>query len=311
MSAQSILFDLPGPKARRRHTLYGLLGIVVLLGLLALVVYGLRAQLTWPNWQPFATASAWSDYILPGIWGTVKAAALSVVLSTVIGFLLGVARLSHVKAVSWIATVFVEFFRSVPVLIMMVAAYAVFGNSGILTGDTLTLVSVVLGLTLYNSCVMAELIRAGVHSLPKGQREAGLAIGLTRQQTLTSILLPQAVAAMLPSLLSQLVVILKDTALGQIVTYPELLNQAGNLAAVHGDLVVAYLIAAVIFILLNYSLTKLAGYTERKLRTRRANPVEAVQPELVPDPDISDDMYTETHRYESADEHDRRTRLPK
>lgn len=309
MSAQAILFDIPGPKARRRHALYGLVGGLVIVGLIGLILWGLRAQLTADMWKPFAEGKTWTDYIIPGIIATLEAAAISVVAATILGFVLGVARLSHIGWLRTVASVFVEFFRSVPVLVMMIFGYAFFGGAGV-TGSNLSLFSVILGLTLYNSCVMAELIRAGVHSLPKGQREAGLAIGLTRHQTLTNILLPQAVAAMLPSLLSQLVVILKDTALGQFVTYQELLSQLGNLAALDSNIITAYIVGALIFIVMNYGLTKLAGRVESTLRLRRSAPIEKVQPELVPDPDIADDMYTETHRFESADEKDRRTRLP-
>lgn len=307
MSAQSVLFDLPGPKARRRYRIIGIVGGLVILGLLALIIYGLRAQLGWDMWKPFTEAITWTAYIIPGILATLKAALISVVLATIIGFLLGIARLSHIGWLRWISTLFIEFFRSVPVLVMMIFGYALFSGIGV-QGTNLSLFSVVLGLTLYNSCVMAELIRAGVHSLPRGQREAGLAIGLTRQQTLTSILLPQAVAAMLPSLLSQLVVILKDTALGSLVTYPELLNQLGNLASLDSNLIAAYIVGAVLYIVMNYGLTRTAGYLESRLRRRRAGAVEPVQVELIPDPDINDDMYTDTHRFESADERDHRVR---
>lgn len=307
MSTQSVLFDVPGPRARRRNAVIGVLGTLVVLALLGSIVWGLRQQLTPDMWAPFAELPTWTDYILPGLVATLEIAALSVLLAVVVGFALGIARLSHQAWIRWPVTCFVEFFRSVPVLVMMVFGYALFAGLGV-QGTMLGRLSVLLGLSVYNSCVMAELIRAGVHSLPRGQREAGLAIGLTRQQTLTQIQLPQAVMAMLPSLLSQLVVILKDSALGQAVTYPELLSQLQNLSSLHSNVIAAFLVGALLFILVNSCLTWLAGLLERSLRTRRAGRMEPVRGDLVPDPDPDDELYTRSHAFESEDEHDRRTR---
>lgn len=281
MSAQSVLFDLPGPKARRRHLIMGIVGAIALLGLLAAMVWALRNELTPQMWAPFANPDTWIAYVLPGLWATVQAALFAVVLSGVIGVLLGMGRLSQVKIVSLACGAFVEFFRSVPVLMMMLFSYYFFIFNTPITGPTASLAGVVCGLTLYNSCVIAELVRSGVHSLPKGQTEAGLAIGMTRGQTLNTILLPQAITAMLPSLLSQLIVVLKDTALGYIITYPELLQAADRLSAVYGNLIVSYLVVGCIFIVLNYGLNELAIYVEKRLRRVQAGPlvtVGAVQP---------------------------------
>jgi glutamate transport system permease protein len=135
-----------------------------------------------------------------------------------------------------------------------------------IVGDAASLFGVVAGLTLYNSSVIAELIRSGVFSLPKGQREAGLALGLTPGQTTRTILLPQAVTAMLPSLLSQLVVILKDTALGYIINYSELIRGGQNLSTNYGNLIPAFLVLAAMFIAINYALTAVARLVERRLQ---------------------------------------------
>ncbi|MFP5282351.1 MAG: ABC transporter permease subunit, partial [Actinomycetes bacterium] len=156
----------------------------------------------------------------------------------------------------------------VPVLMMMLFAFyfglyvlQIFGEAGALFG-------VVAGLTFYNSSVIAELIRSGVASLPRGQREAGLALGLTDGQTMATILLPQAVTAMLPSLISQLVVILKDTALGYIITYPELLRAAQNFSTANANLIPSLIVVAVIFIVINYGLTRVARALEARLKRR-------------------------------------------
>ena len=285
MSTPAVLFDVPGPRARRTYQVVGVLAVVVLVALLALVVRGLANphdnQFTAEKWRPFLDPVTWSAYLLPGLLNTLKAAGLAVVLSLALGLLLGVGRLSGSRLVRAVCGAFVEFFRSVPVLVMMIFAYY-FGVFvlGIL-GDAASLFGVVAGLTLYNSSVIAELIRSGVFSLPKGQREAGLAVGLTPSQTMMSILLPQAITAMLPSLLSQLVVILKDTALGYIISYNELIRGGQNLSTLYCNLIPTFLVLAVIFIAINYALTTVARLVERRLQ-RSAKGGPPVQPTLTP-----------------------------
>ncbi len=305
MSAQAVLFDVPGPKAQRINTLVGVLGGLVILGFVGAVVWGLRAQLGPDKWAPFLKADTWLYYVYPGLWMTLQAAVISVLLATVLGLILGLGRLSHNKVISWVTALFVEFFRSVPVLMMMLFAYYLSMFVFRLPGELLPIAGVIVGLTLYNSCVMAELIRAGVHGLPRGQSEAGLAVGLTRGQTLRSILLPQAITAMLPSLVSQLVVILKDTALGYMVTYPDLLRSMQNLDAVNGNLVVAFLVAGVIFVVINWSLTAFARWLERKLAGRRAGGRAIALTNLPIDPDPREPMYADNERYEDPAEYTR------
>ena len=138
-----------------------------------------------------------------------------------------------------------------------------------ISGSALPLFGAVVGLTFYNSCVIAELVRSGVGSLPRGQREAGYAIGLTTGQTMTAILLPQAITAMLPSIVSQLVVILKDSALAYAITYLELLRAGQNLAVYRGNLIPTFIVLAVIYIVINWALTRLARALEARLRSGR------------------------------------------
>lgn len=266
MSAQSILFDAPGPRARARYRFLGAVGGLVLLGIAALIIYGLREQFAPEMWQPIFDPITWTAYLLPGLWMTIQAAAIAVVTSGILGFALALGRLTHIRWLSWLCGALVEFFRAVPVLMMMLFWY--FLLRPVIKGDALALTGVVMGLTLYNSAVIAELIRAGVGSLPKGQREAGLALGLTRGQTMRSILVPQAVTAMLPALVSQLVVVLKDAALGYLIGYSELIRAAQNLATVKGNIIVAFGAAALMFIVINGGLTALAHLVERKVRTR-------------------------------------------
>lgn len=268
--SESILFDAPGPQARNRHRIAAVLGAVVILAVVVfvLVQLGRKNQLEADRWTPFLTTEIWRYYLIPGLINTLKAAAISIVLAAVFGLVLGAGRLSPLAPVRWVSTVVVEFFRSVPVLIMMLAAFAFYSFNNIFVSDINPLAAVVTGLTLYNGSVVAELLRSGVGSLPKGQGEAGLSIGLTQGQTLRAIQLPQAITAMLPALVGQLVVVLKDTALGQIITYPELLNTYQQIGSYKSNPVQAMAVIAVIFIVINYALTTVAARLQSLLRRR-------------------------------------------
>ena len=284
MSAQQVLFDIPGPKARARHLLYGVLGTLVLLGLLVLVLIRManRGQFEAAKWTPFLESNTWTFYLLPGLVTTLQAAAVAVVLSMVFGIALAMLRMSDITPVRWASGVFVEFFRAVPVLIMMIFTWQMLVKNptmvGLmdslgLTGANATFIAVVVGLVLYNASVICEIVRNGVGSLPGGQREAGLSIGLSSAQVRRSILVPQALTSMLPALISQIVVITKDSALGYIITYPELLSRTRQLGSANANTLAAYLVAAVIFILINYAITKLAEWIEgRQRRKRRGTP---------------------------------------
>jgi glutamate transport system permease protein len=289
MSAEtSVLFDAPGPRARRRHLVIAVVGGLGILTLLYLVIRALAAkgQFTADKWSPFLDPVTWTSYLLPGLRATLVAAFFSVILAIVCGILLGMGRLSEAAPVRWACGVFVEFFRAVPVLMMMLFAYYVFLFGFQISGEALPLLGVIAGLTFYNSSVIAELIRSGVGSLPKGQREAGLAIGLTPFAALRLVLLPQAITIMLPSIVSQLVVILKDSALGFLILYPELVRSGQTLASLEGNIIPTFIVIAAIFIIINYLLTRLAHYLERRLQARRRGPrmpeAPLVSPEMAP-----------------------------
>jgi glutamate transport system permease protein len=277
MSAEApVLFDAPGPRAKRLYAIIGVISIVVFLFLLYLVYRGFanpeNNQFTAAKWLPFLDPVTWTAYFIPGILATLKAAGLAVVFAIVLGVLLGMGRLSGLTPLRAVCGVFVEFFRSVPVLVMMLFFYY-FGQYALgIQGDAASFFGVVAGLTFYNASVIAELVRSGVGSLPKGQGEAGLAIGMTPTQTLVSILLPQAIALMLPSIVSQLVVILKDTALGYIIAYSELIRSGQNLSSFKGNLIPTLIVVGALFILINYALTRVARLLEKRLSTSARGP---------------------------------------
>ncbi|MBZ2199211.1 amino acid ABC transporter permease [Occultella gossypii] len=280
MSRQTVLFDAPGPRARRNVRVGNWIGAVVVIGIAVFVMVQLNAagQLRPELWAVVVDPDSWRYNFLPGLQNTLVAAAYSIVTAVVFGLLFGVGRLASNRALRWFCGVVVEFFRAVPVLVMMVAGYQILGRFTAVSGTAQLLLGVVIALTLYNGAVIAELVRSGVYGLPKGQREAGLAIGMTRGQSIRSIELPQALIAMLPSLVSQFVVILKDTALGYIIVYPELLRSARLLGSGAPFAILQSLfVAALIFIVLNYLLSKVAELVARKVGGRtsgkaRANP---------------------------------------
>ena len=249
-AASSVLFDEPGPIAQRRTRIFNIAALVVfaIFAVYVLIVMGEKGQLEAEKWTDLFTARAWTSYYLPGLVSTLSAAAISVVTSIAFGLVFGVARLSQYRVIRWIGTVVVEFFRAVPVLIMMIFFWLFLGKYSGLPPAQLPFIAVVVGLTLYNGSVIAELLRSGVKQLPRGQGEAGLAIGLTPSQTLIQILIPQAFTAMMPSMLSQFVVILKDTALGYIISYPELLASARRIGSGDGNVLQTLLLAAALFV---------------------------------------------------------------
>ncbi len=281
-SVTAVLYDVPGPKARMRH----LLASAVFLVLLGLGIWWVidtlssKGQLRGELWQPFLTSQMWTTYLLPGLINTLKAAFFSVVVALPFGAVFGIARLSDHSSIRWVAGIIVEFFRAIPVLILMVFA---FGFSVTVLGVNDPLLAVVIGLVLYNGSVLAEVFRAGVVALPKGQTEAAEAIGLGKTQTMTLILLPQALTAMLHAIVSQLVVILKDTALGGIlIGFVELRRVAGTAAAAYKNVVPTYIVIAVVYILLNLLLTSLAHYLERRARRKRGGRPGSEEPTLAP-----------------------------
>ncbi len=282
MSApQNVLFDVPGPRAILRDKIYTLVFSVVILGLLGWLVYtayqrGIfdgRWQVLWdPQKGSQTAADVWHSLLVRGLLeGTLSAVAISVPIVAVTATFMVIARLAPHRLISGTASVFTHVFRGIPVLLVM--------YFGVLALELSSLVSVVLGLVVYNTAVVAEILRAGIAALPKGQREAGLSLGLSPLSVLLRIQLPQAVRIMLPALISQIVVLLKDTSLGFIIAYPELLTVTKNNFNYFGEstTVVFVLASAVIYILVNMSVSRLAHWLEGRLsRTRTLVGVDGI-----------------------------------
>ncbi|MCM4083646.1 amino acid ABC transporter permease [Paractinoplanes hotanensis] len=302
MSQQAVLYDVPGPRQRRLTLILSIIAAVAVLAGLYFFVYRAldeQGQFSMELWGPLIDpgnenfSQVW-DRIGVGIKNTLTAAALAIVSSLVIGTLLAVLRLQLKElnkrrftglatpvslllrglsaSLSAITRVCVEVFRGLPVVITIFFVARGFPEFGITFS---TLWYLVIGLTIYNGVVIAEILRSGMEGLPPGQREAAVAIGLSPLQTTVTILLPQAFRIMLPALISQLVVVLKDTSLGFIISYEELLNIGKQIIGVLSNPIQVYTVIAVLFIAANYSLSKLAQYLQRRVARGRRSSVRA------------------------------------
>ncbi|MGW6933902.1 amino acid ABC transporter permease [Lentzea sp. NPDC054927] len=266
-----VLFDVPGPKARTRHKMMAVIGIAAVL---AGVVYAVMRfiatdqfssrRLDWINYKQIQLS------LVEAIGNTLSAFAAGAILALTFGALFAAARLSDHAWVRAPAAVIVEIFRAIPLVIMMFFFYYGLPVAGVkLTAFT----AVVLSLMLYNGSVLAEIFRAGINSLPKGQSEAAYALGMRKTQVMTFVLLPQALRAMLPTIISQLVVLLKDTALGFLITYEELLRWGtrigGDAPSFGRPMISVMIVVALIYIGLCLLLSWLATYLEKRNRRNK------------------------------------------
>ena len=280
----SVLFDAPGPRARRRVLIGSILAGVALVGVAVLVVRRLadNGQFEGSMWGPLLNPSDESfgplwRLLWGGMRATLAAAAFAVAFSLVLGTLMAVTRITARPWYRWLVVSVIELLRGVPVVMAIFFASRVLPEVGV---DLSLLWYLVIGLTAYNAVVIGEIIRAGVAALPRGQTEAAYAIGLTRWGVLRLILLPQAFRIMLPALISQLVVILKDTSLGAFISYEELLRR-GNFAVQNlSNPLQLYLLIAALFISVNYGLGRLAVLVERRVSRGRRTPAVKAEPPL-------------------------------
>lgn len=195
--------------------------------------------------------------LLWGLQNTVICAAVSIVLSIGFGMLLTTLRISENRILRGAAQVWTEIFRGLPLLLLIFFIFLGAPRFGIIVP---TFWALTIGITLYNSAVMSEIFRAGIASLPRGQAEAAAAIGMRRLQIQRIILLPQAVRIMLPALVSQVVIVVKETSLGFVIGYTELLR-SGRVAVEYlgGQYAIPiYVMVGIIYLLVNISLSKVA-----------------------------------------------------
>ena len=265
-----VLFDLPGPKARARIRIGTVVGALLVLAVVAFVLVRLAGnqQLDPQRWAVlFDPASGVPQALGEALLRTLRVAAVGMVFATVFGLLLAVGRLSDHRAVRIAVATVVEFFRAIPLLVVIFALYFVLPKFG---AEISAFAALTGGLVVYNASVLAEIFRAGILSVDRGQSEAAYGIGLRKAQVMRLVLLPQAVRRMLPVLVAQLVVLLKDSSLGFIVGYMELLRTARSLVETlnfqFGPIYTfqLYVAAGLMYIIVNVLLSQLAKYVEKR-----------------------------------------------
>ena len=266
--SEAVLYDAVGPRGRRRILLGSVGGVLLVAVVLGVAVARLAAKGSLdPELWRILTEGAVQRLIGRGLVATLRAAVVAMALSMAVGAVLAVGRLSRRAWVAGLAGVWVELFRGLPLLLLILFLFLGLPAVGVTISVFWALVA---GLTLYNSAVIGEIFRAGILSLPKGQTEAAYAIGLRRGQTLRLILVPQAVRRMLPALISQLVTLLKDTSLGFVIGYAELLRNGRTAVEFLGGRysIPIYTAIAVMYIVVNASLSLLARWLDRRTRRR-------------------------------------------
>lgn len=285
----AVLFDQPGPKTRKTIRIVNWIAGIVFAIVVVLILMRLHNppdgenQLSWELWKPALDAEAWTDFYLPGLWATIRASVLAVIGAVLFGLIFGIGRLLPNIVIRAVSGAIVEFARAVPVLLLMIFFWRWFAFAGM---SSPAYWAVVLALVIYNGSVVAELVRSGVGNLPNGQREASLALGLTRTQSLMEIEVPQAIYAMLPAAVTQLVVVLKDTALGSIIMYTDLLQESRRLGSMYFNILQTLVVAAVIYFIACWLLSRLAEWLPECMQKHTAAPAEPepVAPIAIMDP---------------------------
>ena len=257
----TVLYDLPGPRARRRHLVAGGIGALGVAGVLTLILLELadQGQLDSEVWRFLTVEGTWVA-IREGLVNTLKVAVVAIALALGFGALFAVGRLSRRRLLRWPAIAIIEFFRAIPLLLLILFLFLGFGE------EIGRFWSLTLALMLYNGSVLAEIFRAGILSVPRGQAEAAYAIGLSKGQVMRSVLIPQAVRIMLPAIISQSIVALKDSALGLIIAYAELARAGRQIYVFYNNPLAVGLVIAAIYVIINYSLSRLAVALEARQR---------------------------------------------
>lgn len=256
-SMRDMLYEVPGPRARRRIRIWTIVGSVLLVALLVVVVrqFALKGQFAPRYWAFFLQPTTWA-FLGTGFLGTLWASVVAGVLALVLGLVLMLGRTNGPAAIRGACRVIIDFFRGVPSLLLIYFFFLVVPQYGI---KMPSFWMIVLPVGLAASGVLAEVFRAGVNAVPTGQVEAALSLGMSRHAVTFKIVLPQAVRFVIPTLISQLVVVVKDTTLAYVVSYPDMMQNARVLVNNYNALVSTYLVVAILYILLNYLINKAAA----------------------------------------------------
>ncbi len=255
-SILDVLYEEPGPKAKKRIKLYTAVSVILLIAFLVLVVrqFAVTGQLDSRYWDFYLQGTTWL-FILKGLLGTIRVALVAMLITFALGFLMMFARVRGNKFLAFISRCFTEFTRGVPTLLFI---YFFFFAAPLLGIKMPAFWKITLPVALSASGSVAEVLRGGVYAVHKGQREAALSLGLSENRTFFKIIFPQAFRYVIPSLISELVIILKDTNFAYIVSFNDLMQNASVLISNYDALLSVYLVVAVIYIVINYLLNKLS-----------------------------------------------------
>jgi glutamate transport system permease protein len=261
-----VLADALGPRAQRRVRIVSVISVVLLALVVAAAVRRLqtRGQFEPELWEPFTKWPEWK-FLLEGLLTTLRTAATAMVCSIAVGLVLALGRLAQTSVVRALFTTWVEFFRGLPVLLLIFFPFLLLPRYGL---DWPAFWYVVLGLTLYNGAVLGEIFRAGILSLERGQMESALGVGLTYWQAMRLVVIPQAIRRMVPALVSQLVTLLKDTSLAYIIAFEELLRRANILGTARKNILQTLFVAGLMYLVVNLVLSRIAVRLEVRQRRR-------------------------------------------
>lgn len=265
-----VLADALGPRARRRVAAASVVAGVGLLLVGAAVLRRLAdtGQLAAAQWRPLAEQST-VRFLFGGLVNTLKVALLAMALAILVGGLMALGRLARNGPVRWLSGVYVEFFRAVPLLLLILFSALALPKYGFRLPAFGYLV---LALVAYNSAVLGEIFRAGILSLERGQTEAALALGMGYWQSMLLVIIPQAVRRMVPAIVSQLVTLLKDTSLGFVIGLSlqdrELLRRGRDLGEFYRNPLQSLVVVAIVYIAINFALSRLAAWLEVRQRRR-------------------------------------------
>ena len=253
-SLEDALFSAPSRRALAAQRAASVLAVAVLLVLAAGIVLRFQSagQLDARFWNYFAWPTTWS-FLGRGLLGTMASAALAAVIALTLGLALMIGRLAPLRLARWPSVAAIEFLRGTPSLLLIYVCFLVLPQVGIKL-STYWMLTLPIGLSA--AAVVAEVYRAGVLAVPRGQTHAARSLGLTEAQVFFSVVFPQALRYIVPALVAQLVIVVKDTTFGYVVTYGELMQNAKVLIANYHALVPVYLVVAVLYCLVNYAISK-------------------------------------------------------
>lgn len=252
-SLEDALFGAPSPRARAATRAASVAAAAVLLLLTAGIVLRFHSagQLDARFWNFFAWPTTWA-FLAKGLLGTVASAAMAAAIALTLGLVLVVGRLARPRLVRWPSIAVIEFLRGTPTLLLIYVCFLVLPSVGIKLS---TYWMLTLPISLSTAAVVAEVYRAGVLAVPRGQTDAARSLGLTEAQVFFLVVFPQALRYIVPALVAQLVIVVKDTTFGYVVTYGELMQNAKVLIANYHALVPVYLVVALLYCLVNYAIS--------------------------------------------------------